>query len=135
MCSSDLSREGGARPGCAVAGHRAPAHDAARIDPDGGSRVGRTAGSRYDAIVIGSGAGGAPVAWSLARRGLRVAIVEAGGLLRADRASDDRCLSEVFCWREIFRDALEDGIGIGIPHPLRGRAEEERQLIDSLRRQ
>jgi hypothetical protein len=37
--------------------------------------------SDYDVIVIGSGAGGAPVAWELSRRGLRVAIVEAGGFV------------------------------------------------------
>ncbi|MCA9492259.1 MAG: GMC family oxidoreductase [Myxococcales bacterium] len=41
---------------------------------------------RFDAIVIGSGAGGAPVASVLARAGMDVAIVEAGGLLRADTA-------------------------------------------------
>ncbi|RMG18427.1 MAG: FAD-dependent oxidoreductase [Planctomycetota bacterium] len=40
--------------------------------------------SRFDVIVIGSGAGGAPVAWDLARRGFSVAIVEAGGLLRSE---------------------------------------------------
>ena len=37
---------------------------------------------RFDVVVIGSGAGGAPLAWSLQRRGLSVAIVEAGGLVR-----------------------------------------------------
>ena len=38
----------------------------------------------YDTIVIGSGAGGAPVAWSLAKQGKRVAILERGGLVRPD---------------------------------------------------
>ena len=38
-------------------------------------------------IVIGSGAGGAPIAWDLSRRGFKVAIVEAGGLLLAERAN------------------------------------------------
>lgn len=37
----------------------------------------------YDVIIIGSGAGGAPVAWQLAGAGLRVAVVEAGGLVTA----------------------------------------------------
>ena len=42
----------------------------------------------YDVVVIGSGAGGAPVAWDLARRGLSVAVVEAGGLLRTASTAD-----------------------------------------------
>lgn len=34
----------------------------------------------FDVIVIGSGAGGAPVAWDLTRRGYRVALIEQGTL-------------------------------------------------------
>ncbi len=41
---------------------------------------------QFDVVVIGSGAGGAPVAWSLARKGARVAIVESGSLLTSGRA-------------------------------------------------
>ena len=33
----------------------------------------------YDYIVVGSGAGGAPVAANLARRGFTVALLDAGG--------------------------------------------------------
>ncbi|MBM3267268.1 MAG: GMC family oxidoreductase [Candidatus Sericytochromatia bacterium] len=40
------------------------------------------AGLDFDLVVIGSGAGGAPLAWSLARRGWRVAVVEAGEVAR-----------------------------------------------------
>lgn len=39
----------------------------------------------HDVVVIGSGAGGAPVAWCLARAGLRVALLEKGGLVRPER--------------------------------------------------
>lgn len=35
-------------------------------------------GNKYDCIVIGSGPGGAPFAWKLAKSGLSVAILEAG---------------------------------------------------------
>jgi gluconate 2-dehydrogenase alpha chain len=40
--------------------------------------LGNTALDRFDAVVVGSGAGGAPVAWLLARHGLRVCVLEAG---------------------------------------------------------
>ncbi len=42
----------------------------------------------YDVVVVGSGAGGAPLAWALARRGVRVAVVEAGSLARAGTAAE-----------------------------------------------
>lgn len=40
--------------------------------------------NEYDAIIIGSGAGGAPVAWQLAQAGKKVAIIEAGGFYTAN---------------------------------------------------
>ena len=40
---------------------------------------------RYDAVVIGSGAGGAPLALRLGERGLRVLVVEQGDFLRLPR--------------------------------------------------
>jgi len=43
---------------------------------------------QFDVVVIGSGAGGAPVAWSLARKGLKVAIVESGSLLTSGTAEN-----------------------------------------------
>lgn len=43
---------------------------------------------RFDVIVIGSGAGGAPVAWSLSRDGHRVALVESGSIVRAHAADE-----------------------------------------------
>ncbi|WP_431272861.1 GMC oxidoreductase [Dankookia sp. P2] len=39
----------------------------------------------YDAVVIGSGAGGAPLALRLGQRGLRVLVVEQGDFLRVER--------------------------------------------------
>lgn len=42
----------------------------------------------FDTVVIGSGAGGAPLAWSLARAGKSVCVVESGHLLTAASAED-----------------------------------------------
>lgn len=43
---------------------------------------------KYDAVVIGSGAGGAPLALRLGRRGLRVLVVEQGDFLKVDRGPE-----------------------------------------------
>jgi len=42
----------------------------------------------FDVLVIGSGAGGAPLACALARKGARVGIVESGAILRATDTSN-----------------------------------------------
>ncbi len=47
--------------------------------PPPATRLGTDPPREFDVIVIGSGAGGAPVATVLAERGLRVAVLEAGG--------------------------------------------------------
>ena len=47
--------------------------------PPEAPQVPEPARDTFDVIVIGSGAGGAPVATILAERGLRVAVLEAGG--------------------------------------------------------
>ena len=40
----------------------------------------------YDVLVIGTGAGGAPVGWALSQKGLRVGFVDKGGLVDAETA-------------------------------------------------
>ncbi len=56
------------------------------VHPLAGKLHTRAPASDFDVVVVGSGAGGAPVAWDLARRGARVAVVEAGTLVRPDTA-------------------------------------------------
>jgi choline dehydrogenase-like flavoprotein len=43
----------------------------------------------FDAVIIGSGAGGAAAAWQLVRAGLRIALVEKGGPLPTDGSTLD----------------------------------------------
>ncbi|WP_342151477.1 GMC family oxidoreductase [Methylorubrum sp. SB2] len=45
--------------------------------------------AEFDVVVIGSGAGGAPIAYELARSGMRVLVLEKGPLLRT-QGDDDR---------------------------------------------
>ena len=61
----------------------------------------------YDAIVIGSGAGGAAAAYRLVRAGLRVALLEKGPPLPKDGSTLDikRVVHQgEFLSREIWRD-------------------------------
>src|SRR5688500_6701609 len=56
---------------------------------------------RFDAVIIGSGAGGAPVAWELARAGKRVLILEKGPRLRTQEDNGEHGLSD-FKRDEVF---------------------------------
>ena len=58
-------------------------------EPPEGSAVPDLASLRADAVVVGSGAGGAPVAALLAEAGLEVLLLEAGPHIRAGDFSDD----------------------------------------------
>ncbi len=59
----------------------------------------------YDVCIIGSGAGGAPVAWTLARAGYSVLVLEKGPWL----TEQDFCKDELACCRRsVYTPALED---------------------------
>ena len=44
---------------------------------------------RYDAVIVGSGPGGATMAWKLAQSGRRILLIERGGYLKRERANWD----------------------------------------------
>ena len=61
----------------------------------------------FDAVIIGSGAGGAAAAWQLVRAGLRVALIEKGQPLPTDGSTLDfnRVVNQgEFTSRELWRD-------------------------------
>ena len=73
----------------------------------------------FDAIVIGSGAGGGPVAFQLTEAGLKVAIIEAGGFY----TTNDFTRFELLAlrrlwwkprWTSNYELGLEDEIGLGM---------------------
>lgn len=64
----------------------------------------------FDVVVVGTGAGGAPVARELARAGRRVAIVEAGGILTADTAS--RALERHYVQQGMLGSASGGGLSL-----------------------
>lgn len=96
----------------------APEHDLPQLEM-------RTylAGDEVDAVIIGTGAGGAPLLARLAQAGLRVVALEAGKFWHPGRdfATDERAQSKLF-WNDERLSAGEDplhfgnnnsGIGVG----------------------
>ena len=67
----------------------------------------------WDAVVVGSGAGGGPVAYTLAKAGLRVLVLEKGPRYRAQDFLHDEIAS---CRRDFFIPYPDDD-----PHTLRRR--------------
>lgn len=55
-----------------------------RVDCEAGSEL----SEHYDAVVVGTGAGGAPLALRLGEHGLRVLVLEQGGFLKIPRGGD-----------------------------------------------
>jgi choline dehydrogenase-like flavoprotein len=61
--------------------------------------------NRYDVAIVGSGAGGGAVAYSLAKAGYNVVLIEKGNLLNRDNFSKDEI---AYCRRDIVTPKLED---------------------------
>ncbi|MCC7412419.1 MAG: GMC family oxidoreductase [Gammaproteobacteria bacterium] len=64
----------------------------------------------FDAIIVGSGAGGAAAAWALARAGLAVLLLEKGGELPADGSTLD-LRTVIHDGRYLSRETWRDGRG------------------------
>lgn len=58
----------------------------------------------FDVCVIGSGAGGGPIAYELAKAGYKVAVIEKGGWYHEDDFKKDEMLPR----RKIFRSKIQD---------------------------
>jgi len=63
----------------------------------------KTSEVEYDVCIIGSGAGGGPVAWTLARAGYRVLVLEKGPWIPTDQFSKDELAC---CRRDVYRPRL-----------------------------
>jgi choline dehydrogenase-like flavoprotein len=60
---------------------------------------------KYDICVIGSGAGGSPVAYELSNSGKKVVVLEKGGYFNEDSFSKDEL---AICRRDIYTPSLSD---------------------------
>ena len=117
-------------------GHEPPPLEAGR-DPDAPARPATTSAvssrpappvrfsdsDSVDAVVVGTGAGGGPLLWRLARAGLRVVALEAGTHWQPERdfASDEKAQSKLF-WSDerlaaganpIAFGSNNSGLGVG----------------------
>lgn len=103
--------------GGAAGTHR---HAAPRSDRDDGRDVDAIARRQWDAIVIGSGAGGAALAWRLASRGLAVLVLEKGHRIAPNDWHDEIAVTR----RNLFVPYVKDE-----PHVVvaAGRAPERRR--------
>lgn len=73
----------------------------------------------FDAIVIGSGAGGGPIAWQLTQAGKKVAIIEAGGFYTTNDFNRFELLALRNLWwkprwTSNYELGLKDEIGLGM---------------------
>ncbi len=79
----------------------------------------------FDAIVIGSGAGGGPVAWQLTQAGKKIAIIEAGGFYTTNdfdrfELAQMRKLWWKPRWTSNHELGLEDEISLGMGRSVGG---------------
>lgn len=88
-----------------------PGHPLRDLDPVIRERR-SLANDTFDVIVVGTGAGGAPVGWRLARAGSRVCFVEAGDLLGAE--STGRAVERHYLDQGMFGSAAGSGTALVI---------------------
>ncbi len=79
----------------------------------------------YDAIIIGSGAGGGPIAWQLTQEGKKVAIIEAGGFYTTSDFNRFELLALRNLWwkprwTSNYEIGLKDEIALGMGHCVGG---------------
>src|SRR5579875_2142973 len=91
----------------------------------------------FDAIVVGSGAGGGPVAWCLAQAGKKVAIIEAGGFYTTNDFNrfellQLRRLWEKIRWTSNFELGLQKEIALGMAAASAARPPSSPQLLTGL---
>ncbi len=80
-----------------------------------GARISDTRRVRVDAVVVGTGAGGAPVAKELAEGGLRVAMIEEGEHFWPDRFTARPSEMTSLLYRDAAQTASLGNVAIGLP--------------------